>query len=276
MVLQNEVCEEFYCPSKRLQYHLSWNNEALMYKDSRINLHKIYQISMISRNKRLSAQPSARETCADSFPFPGKILFCTDTIETNEWLSPARSPVTVARLTLFAETSWSAVIKSPKFSERRICLRARAFSAKNPWTNCILRNSDLSEMNECFVFLQSHGRSSGWRGSCEQASSLPEAENFPIHQFFGKILHPFWQITQQLSPCPFDSFLLRDHATTSSVLNYRSRSILHCTDLGIEVFFLDESYDVEVVGESDRHMLLGPAWAVVKPNFHHVLPASAG
>ena len=67
-----------------LQYHLFRNGEALMYNDSRIDLHMLFRIPMICQYKSLLVFLTDRETFVNSFPSPEKILFCTDTAATVE------------------------------------------------------------------------------------------------------------------------------------------------------------------------------------------------
>ena len=64
-----------FCVQLSQQYHLSRNGEALMYNDSRKDLHRLCQIPRICQCKLLLVSWSAPRTSASSFVFLVKFWF---------------------------------------------------------------------------------------------------------------------------------------------------------------------------------------------------------
>ena len=77
-----------------LQNHVSQNDEALTFTDTKMALHNLCQIPVKCQNIRLSDRLSDRETFVTSFAFTEKSLFCTDKPVTIEWLNLAQEPRT--------------------------------------------------------------------------------------------------------------------------------------------------------------------------------------
>ena len=90
-------------PLPALQHHVSQNDDALMYNDSRIDLHLPKSIDFLERSP--SGWLSGREMFEDSFPFPVKFLFCKDEPVTVEKpiLYHNGIPVIVPRFTFHCE-----------------------------------------------------------------------------------------------------------------------------------------------------------------------------
>ena len=92
-------------PLPALQHHVSQNDDALMYNDYRIDLHKPCQNLVFFLYRSPSGWLSGREMFEDSFPFPVKFLFCKDKPVTVEKpiLYHNGIPVIVPRFTFHGE-----------------------------------------------------------------------------------------------------------------------------------------------------------------------------
>ena len=77
-----------HCVLSTLQYHVTRNDEALMYNDSTEDLHKLCKNPVNSLRNSLSAWLLTRGILAASSSFPAKSYFYMERPSTNEWLSP--------------------------------------------------------------------------------------------------------------------------------------------------------------------------------------------
>ena len=77
------------CVTLFQQCHSFRIDEVLKFGDSVIYLHRIWQFPMSCPWMWLSAFPTVRETLVNSFPSLERFQFCTDKIESTEWLNHA-------------------------------------------------------------------------------------------------------------------------------------------------------------------------------------------